>query len=68
MQKLQNRVAELEAEVIAGQHRLTDASRDATRLDFLHRNEVEFTGILKNSILNLVGDQKGSEVIAQATQ
>ena len=68
VQKLQNRVAELEAEVIAGRHRLTDASRDATRLDVLHRNEVEFTGILKNSILNLVGDQKGSEAIAQATQ
>ena len=68
VQKLQNRVAELEAEVVAGRHRLTDASRDATRLDVLHRNEVEFTGILKNSILNLVGDQKGSEAIAQATQ
>jgi hypothetical protein len=68
VQKLQNRVADLEAEVIAGQQRLADAKRDAARLDTLHRNEVEFTGILKNSILNLVGDQKGSEAIGQASQ
>jgi hypothetical protein len=68
VQKLQNRVADLEAEVNVGQHRLAEAKRDAARLDTLHRNEVEFTGILKNSILNLVGDQKGSDAIAQATQ
>lgn len=68
VQKLQNRVAELEAEVIAGQQRMADAKRDAARLDTLHRNEVEFTGILKNSILNLLGDQKGSEAIGQASQ
>jgi len=53
---------------MGGQHRLAEAKRDAARLDVLHRNEVEFTGILKNSILNLVGDHKGSEAIGQATQ
>jgi len=68
VQKLQSRVAELEAEVMAGQHRLAQAKRDAARLDVLHRNEVEFTGILKNSIVNLVGDHKGGEAIGQATQ
>ena len=68
VQKLQNRVAELEAEVMTGQHRLAEAKRDAARLDVLHRNEVEFTSILKNSMLNLVGDHKGSEAIGQATQ
>ena len=62
VQKLQSRVAELEAEVIAATSVLLMQSV------MLHRNEVEFTGILKNSILNLVGDHKGSQAIGQATQ
>lgn len=68
MQTLQNRVAELEAELIAEQHRLAEVKRDAARLHVLYRDEVELTGILKNSILNLVGDHKGSEAIEQAIQ
>lgn len=68
VQKLQNRVAELKAELVATQQCLADAKREAARLDTLHRHEVEFTGFLKNLILNLVGDRKGSEAIGQVTQ
>lgn len=68
VQKLQTRVATLEAELEARNTRLVAARRDAASAHALHRAEVEFGGVLKNTIVDLVGEARGAEAIARAKQ
>lgn len=68
VQKLQTRVATLEAELEARNTRLAAARRDAASAHALHRAEVEFGGVLKNTIVDLVGEGRGAEAIARAKQ